>query len=343
MQVAQDRAIAFVKAVSRIGLDHPRAIHIAGHATLCSSPEDRAVFDDVVSAWFAGLDDDRRPHQLRAIRDGGMNAERHEGDTDHVLVQRTVVASSIERLRHRDIADLDDDERAAFRTIVEQIVPTLPRRTSRRCRPSRRGVFDARRTLRAELKHHGEPGEIRRQRSTSRPRRLLFLIDISGSMEPYADALLRLAHRYAFATSTVGVYTIGTRVTSITRALRIRDTERALAAMAEIVPDWSGGTRLGEAFGSFLGQAGERNLARGAVVVVLSDGWEQGDCHVLGTQAALMSRLANRVVWVNPQRGKPGYEPVQRGIVAVLPYVDDFVSGHSLAAFLELREVLANA
>ncbi len=162
-------------------------------------------------------------------------------------------------------------------------------------------------------------------------------------MEPYADALVRLAHRYTSAASTVGVYTIGTRVTSITRALRIRDTERALAAMAEIVPDWSGGTRLGEAIRTFLSQPGERHLARGAVVAVFSDGWEQGDCSVLGEQAALMGRLASRVVWVNPQRGKPGYEPVQRGIVAVLPHVDDFVSGHSLATFLELREVLANA
>jgi len=129
----------------------------------------------------------------------------------------------------------------------------------------------------------------------------------------------------------------------VTRALRARDRERALAAAGEAVPDWSGGTRLGETLRAFLDRWGQRGMARGAVVVVFSDGWERGDATVLGEQVARLHRIAHRVVWVNPHRGKPGYQPLQSGIVAVLPHVDDFLAGHSLATFGMLVKVIADA
>ncbi len=139
------------------------------------------------------------------------------------------------------------------------------------------------------------------------------------------------------------VFTIGTRLTHLTRALRSHDTERALVAAGETVPDWSGGTRLGESLRIFLDRWGRRGMARGAVVVVFSDGWERGDAELLGVQMRRLRRVAHRVVWVNPHRGKDGYEPVQAGILAVLPHVDDFLAGHSLATFSELVEVVARA
>ncbi len=139
------------------------------------------------------------------------------------------------------------------------------------------------------------------------------------------------------------MFTVGTRLTRVTRAMRMRDPERAIVAAGETVPDWSGGTRLGETLRIFLDRWGQRGLARGAVVVVFSDGWERGDAALLGEQMRRLHRIAHRVVWVNPHVGKDGYLPVQQGIVAALPYVDDLVAGHSLATFADLIEVVAHA
>jgi uncharacterized protein with von Willebrand factor type A (vWA) domain len=193
----------------------------------------------------------------------------------------------------------------------------------------------------------GEPGEIAWRRRGVRPRRVVLLVDVSGSMSGYADALLRLAHRFTQVGRTSGgvveTFTVGTRLTHLTRAMRIGDPERALIAAGETVPDWSGGTRLGETLRFFLDRWGQRGMARGAVVVVFSDGWERGDPTLLGEQMARLQRVAHRVVWVNPHRGKAGYEPVQQGVLAALPHCDDFVAGHSLATFAELAEVISRA
>jgi len=164
-------------------------------------------------------------------------------------------------------------------------------------------------------------------------------------------ALLWLAHRFVVAggvstsstTRAVEVFTIGTRLTRVTPAMRLRDVDRAIVAAGETVPDWSGGTRLGETLRIFLDRWGQRGLARGAVVVIFSDGWERGDTALLGEQMRRLHGLAHRVVWVNPHVGKDGYQPVQAGIVAALAHVDDFVAGHSMATFAELVEVVGDA
>ena len=224
--------------------------------------------------------------------------------------------------------------------------PRPPRRRTSRHQRWHRGTVDAPRTLRASLRRMGEPADIAWRRRGNKPRRVVLLVDVSGSMSGYADALLRLAHRFTQAAPPGGVvetFTVGTRLTHLTRALRGKDAERALVAAGETVPDWSGGTRLGETLQIFLDRWGQRGLARGAVVVVFSDGWERGDPALLAEQMARLQRIAHRVVWVNPHRGKHGYEPVQQGVVAVLPHVDDFVAGHSLATYAELVEVVARA
>ena len=162
-------------------------------------------------------------------------------------------------------------------------------------------------------------------------------------MSAYADSLLRLAHVWCRSGAPVEVFTLGTRLTHVTRALRSPDADRAIVAAGEVVPDWSGGTRLGENLRVFLDRWGQRGLGRGAVVVVFSDGWERGDPALLGEQMRRLSRIAHRVVWVNPHRGKAGYEPVQAGVVAALPWCQDFVAGHSLATFERVAEVIADA
>ncbi|MFC7575053.1 VWA domain-containing protein [Klenkia terrae] len=173
---------------------------------------------------------------------------------------------------------------------------------------------------------------------------MVLLVDVSGSMSPYADALLRVAHAAARARpASTEVFTIGTRLTRVTREMRLRDPDKALAASGHAIPDWSGGTRIGEVLKAFLDRWGQRGTARGAVVVVCSDGWERGGTELLGEQMARLHRLAHSVVWVNPHKGRAGYEPLTGGMQAALPAVDHFVAGHSLAAFEELAGVIENA
>ncbi|EWS99786.1 von Willebrand factor A, partial [Intrasporangium oryzae NRRL B-24470] len=234
-------------------------------------------------------------------------------------------------------------ERAELARLFSRLHPEPPSRLARRRVRARSGPVDGRATLREQLRRMGEPGRIRHRRRSTRPRRVVLLIDVSGSMSAYADSLLRLAHAFVQASPSVEVFTMGTRLTHVTRALRERDPDRALLAAGQVVPDWSGGTRLGEAIGAFLDRWGRRGMARGAVVVVFSDGWEREGPELLGEQMRRLKALSHRVVWSNPHRGKIGYAPVQQGIIAALPYVDDFVAGHSLAAFEELIEVVARA
>jgi uncharacterized protein with von Willebrand factor type A (vWA) domain len=222
--------------------------------------------------------------------------------------------------------------------------PRAPRRRTARHRAWHRGDVDASRTLRHSLRRLGEPAEIAWRRRGTRPRRVVLLLDVSGSMSSSADALLRLAHRFVVASpGDVEVFTVGTRITHVTRAMRQRDPDRAIVAAGQTVPDWSGGTRLGETLRFFLDRWGQRGMARGAVVVIFSDGWERGAPELLAAQMARLHRIAHRVVWVNPHRGKAVYEPVQQGVLAALPHVDDFVAGHSLATFADLTELVSRA
>jgi hypothetical protein len=190
----------------------------------------------------------------------------------------------------------------------------------------------------------GEPGRLQRRRNGVRPRRVVLLVDVSGSMAPYADALLRFAHVVVRRQPTAAeVFTIGTRLSRVTRALRLADPDVALRAASDVIPDFSGGTRLGEVLQIFSDRWGQRGMARGAVVVIFSDGWERGSAELLAEQVQRLRRLARQLVWVNPHKGKDGYLPVQTGVVAVLPHVDAFVAGHSLASIEQLLEVIRDA
>jgi uncharacterized protein with von Willebrand factor type A (vWA) domain len=351
--VTQDRTRAYLEATALVGLDYQRATYWAGRATLCSGPDDLDRYDQVFTAWFLGSEappprsnrDERTVSQAALDNEeGGGSGEDLDEDTLNAM------ASEAEVLRHRDIGEMQPAEKARLTAMFETLRPRSPRRTANRRTPWRRGDVDAQRTLRQMLRRMGEPGEIAWRRRATRPRRVVMLVDVSGSMSGYADALLRLAHRFSHPgrgaptrPGGVEVFTVGTRLTRVTRAMRMRDPERAIVAAGETVPDWSGGTRLGENLRMFMDRWGQRGLARGAVVVVFSDGWERGEAELLGEQMRRLRRVAHRVVWVNPHVGKDGYLPVQQGIVAALPHVDDLVAGHSLATFADLIEVVARA
>ncbi|HEX3792688.1 MAG TPA: VWA domain-containing protein, partial [Pseudonocardiaceae bacterium] len=216
-----------------------------------------------------------------------------------------------------------------------------PRRRAVRYRPGGRDRLDPRRTMRSLIAAGGEPIRLNYTQRSHRPRKVVLLLDVSGSMQPYADALLRFAHAVVRRTpASTEVFTIGTRLTRLSRQLRHRDPEAALIAAAHAVPDYAGGTRLGDGVKAFLDRWGQRGIARQAMVVVFSDGWERGDPALLGQQMGRLRRLAKAVFWVNPHAGHTGYRPVQSGVAAAMPHVDRLLAGHSLDTLeLLLREI----
>lgn len=348
--VTPDRTAAFLTAAAEVGAGSREGVYWAGRATLCGEPDHLPTFDRVFEAWFAGdvARPGRRPASpARVTPMASLTGTPQRPRTEQPDVVRAA-ASEAEVLRHRDVAELSAAERAELSRAFASLTVGLPRRRGVRRRPTGRGELDARRTLREQLRRAGEVGPVRWRRRTTRARRVVLLVDVSGSMSAYADALLRLSHRVLRSgmsgSGRVEVFTIGTRLTRLTPALRAhRDPEAALRAAGDLVPDWSGGTRLGEVLQAFADRWGQRGLARGAVLVICSDGWERGDVAPLAEQVERLRRLSHRLVWVNPHRGKAGYAPVQQGIAAVLPHVDDFVAGHSLAAFEQVLEVVRRA
>jgi len=345
--VTPDRAQSYLDAVALVGLDDQRGTYWAGRATLCAGPDDLPRYDQVFDAWFTGRESlpRTRVSEPPPLRAAAMVDDSGEVDGDGDLELARAAASSIEVLRHRDVAGLSASEKRRLDAMFSTLQVRPPVRTTARHEHWRRGSVDGSATLRRSLRQLGEPAPIAWRRRRSRARRVVLLVDVSGSMSEYADALLRVAHRISngSAPGAVEVFTLGTRLTRISRAMRLHDPERAIVAAGETVPDWSGGTRLGETLRGFLDRWGARGLARGAVVVVMSDGWERGDPRLLADQMARLHRLAHTVVWVNPHRGKAGYQPLQQGVLAVLPHTDHFLAGHTLATYSALLEVIADA
>lgn len=351
LAVTPDRAQTYLRALSLVGVDDRAATYAAGRATLCSGPGDLDVYAQVFESWFLTGQSDAvaraRPEQSLTQADltedsAAGDALEHDSADDETL---RAMASEVEVLRHRDIAELSASEKARLAGLFATLHPRPPRRSAHRRTGWHRGDIDTHRTLRRTLARMGEPGDIAWQRRGTRARRVVLLVDVSGSMSAYADALLRLAHAFVVSSvpGRVEVFTLGTRLTHVTSAMLKRDASRAIIAAGQTVPDWSGGTRLGETLKIFLDRWGQRGMARGSVVVMFSDGWERGDADLLAEQMRRLHRLAHSVVWVNPHRGKAGYQPVQQGIVAALPFVDEFLAGHSMRTFADLVEVVADA
>ena len=354
VDASPQRVQAYLTALEELGAADRRAVYWAGRVTLCGDPDDLERYDRVFTAFFAGTTAATRAVSRRRIHIGADAVGTTAGagpqpDGDETPL-RTVTrqASAIEALRHRDIADLSAHEQAELaRLLAAFSLPGETRRTRRRV-PMRRGDLDRRRTVRRMLAAGGEPGPMAREGPRVRPRRVVLLVDVSGSMAGYADALLRFAHaasrRHGGAVGgAVEVFTLGTRLTRITTALTHRDPDTAMRAVSAAIPDWEGGTRLGSTVRDFLDRWGQRGVARGAVVVVLSDGWETGEVTELGEQMARLARLAHRVVWANPRAGRAGFTPTAGGMAAALPHCDQLVEGHSLAALEHLARVVAGA
>jgi len=346
-----DSVLTFTEALGTLGVDARESVYWAGRATLVHRPEDIATYDRAFAAFWeqrlamGGAEPEPElVHLTIAVDDGPDDAE---SDADEAEAGEepdiTLRFSRTEVLRHRDFAAYNAAELHEAQQLMADLRLAGSLRRSRRLVRSRRnrGRIDLRRTVRTALRAEGEAIRTLHLEPGTRPRRLILLIDISGSMETYARALLRFVHAAVAGRQKVEAFAIGTRLTRMTRELGSRDPDVALRKAGERVLDWSGGTRLGDGLRQFNDEWGVRGLARGAIVVVLSDGWDRGDPGVLGEQMARLSRVAHRIIWVNPLKVTPGYAPLARGMAAALPYVDAFVEGHSLAALQELAEEIS--
>jgi uncharacterized protein len=351
LDVPVDTVVTFTHALGETGIDRRRDVYWAGRATLVRRHEDIALFDRAFAAFWDRTDGMRvelakEAEQITLALD---DDDESDGDGDGDAVERdeptiTVRFSVHESLQHKDFGDYSPTELAEAHQLMSQWRFVGAPRSSRRRRPSHRPTdrLDVRRTVRASLRSGGEPMRRHHLRVGERPRRLVLLLDVSGSMEPYARALVRFVHAAVVGRRKVEAFTLGTRLTRITRELSSRDPDLALDRAASSVADWSGGTRLGDGIRRFNDEWGQRGMARGAIVVVLSDGWDRGDPAVMAEQMQRLARVAYRIVWVNPLRATPGYAPLARGMAAALPYVDDFIDGHSLDAIERLAACISD-
>jgi uncharacterized protein with von Willebrand factor type A (vWA) domain len=251
-------------------------------------------------------------------------------------------ATDQERLAERDFASLEEEELRALRALMRDLALAPPVRRVRRLRRDPHGSrLDVRATLRVSYRTGGDPSRRVLRRRLERRRRLVLLCDISGSMEPYTRAFLQLLHA-AVGGANAEAFVFATRLTRLTVALRGRQPDLAIERAAAAARDWSSGTRLGEALRRFNDVYGRRGMARGAVVVILSDGWERGDPTLVAREMARLRRLAFRIVWVNPRKAGRDFAPLVGGMAAALPYCDAFVSGHNLRALTAVAEAIAD-
>ena len=339
--------ITFVAALGCVGVDSRAKVYWSGRATLIHRPEDIDVYEAVFTRFWEGIDPmgllPPPPVQQVTLAfddlDGDGGADDDGDDADTIAVRY----SPYELLRDKDFADCTSDELAELAQLMTRLRLGGPMRRSRRLRPVRqtRGRPDLRRTVRRALQAGGEPISRSFRRPGEQPRRLVLLLDVSGSMESYARALLRFVHAAVVARRRVEAFALGTRLTRLTRELSTRDPDSAFDRVSGAVKDWSGGTRLGEAIGVFCDLWGVRGMARGAVVVILSDGWDRGEPTAMTEHMARLGRVAHKVIWVNPLKATPGYAPLAQGMAAALPFVDEFVEGHSLASLEELADRVA--
>jgi uncharacterized protein len=321
----------------------PANLYWAGRITLASSPAELDVYDRTFAEFFGGWEVPRGVLANPLIRQRAIASEEgSSSDSGEALDEFTVgLASTMEMLRTKRFEECTDAELASVAKLIQSMRFSAPLRQSRRWRAAERGAPDIRRMARRAFRSGGEPVKRAWRKRQRRPRRLVLILDVSGSMAAYSRALLALAHAAIRADGHWEAFCFGTRLTRITRALATNDHEVALAQAAAEVVDWEGGTRIGESLKRFLRDYGHGGMARGAIVVICSDGLEVGDPELLAEQMAQLSRLAHRVLWLNPLKADPAYEPLARGMKAALPFVDIFLSGHDLSSLDHLGQALS--
>ena len=370
LPVGPGRSERFAAAVALVRPPNRRDLFSCALATLVSSKDHADILRAVFTEVFGPLEQEGLPaglpgpspgptgppelqaqqaesadgtkSRLDIISSAAENSDDEEPDSEDQQILRPYLGSAIERLAGTDFAELSDTELAQLAAAMRRITLAVPNRRSRR-RDTRRGGrrIDVRSTLRQARRTGGHAFRLIGEEPAERPRRLVVLCDISGSMEPYARAMIQLLYCAAGGASAE-VFSFATRLTRLTTALARTTPAAAIARAAQAAPDWHGGTRLGEALKEFNDRYGRRGMARGAVVLIISDGWDTGDPEIVRREMRRLSLVAFRIVWMNPRTKSASYEPLAGGMAAAWPYCDAVVSGHTLEAVSHLAAALAD-
>jgi uncharacterized protein with von Willebrand factor type A (vWA) domain len=365
--VTPGRSAEFAQALTLVRPVSRRRLYWTARAVFVSDPSQVPAFDAVFSSVFGrrAAPEEEAPEERRKVaappderpasdrvateaqdeRMGVPSTLPRERDEEEDAAEAEIplaLASDEELLRRKSFDALEAHELAEVYRLMSRLQLAAPTRRTRRYEKGRRGgQIDLRRTLRASLRTGGDPMRLSRRHRRVTRRRLVMLCDISGSMEPYARAYLQFLTCAAGSGPNAEAFVFATRLTRLTRALASRSPERAIQRAAAAAPDWSSGTRIGDALREFNDRHGRRGMARGAVVVILSDGWERGDPKLVEREMARLARLAHRIVWVNPRVGADEFAVRSGGMRAALPYCDAFVSGHTFDALDEVVEAIA--
>jgi uncharacterized protein with von Willebrand factor type A (vWA) domain len=366
VDVSTRQVLDLVEALEHVPIGSRSDFYNTCRALLVNRREDFLVFDQAFHVLWHSEDGEAeegggpaegdRARRLRLpsrelgsdSREGGggqraPGESKGEGEEEESSLTPIMAHSPDEVLRHKDFGEMTWEEIQAAKQAMASLEWKLGERRTRRLRPSHKGRLNLRRVIRDNLRHGGEPIRLSFRQRVYRPRALVILCDVSGSMERYSRMLLHFVHAltHGLKATNVEVFTFGTRLTRITRHLRYKDVDESLDEVGTAVGDWSGGTRIGEALRTFNFQWARRVLGRGAVVLVISDGWDRGDLSLLAQEIHRLQRAAYRLIWLSPLLGSDEYRPVQRGIATVMPCVDDFLPVHNLASLDQLARVLS--
>lgn len=356
VEVTPAQMLDFVAALEVVDLRRREDVQESARAIFVNRREELALFDEAFELFWRARPTSQMPpmdlgkllkkrpaaeEQYRLIsRTGGEGQPRQ--DDDEPFVDKLFAASEREVLRHKDFARMSDYELAQVKQMMQELPWQPPLRRTHRRQPDSRGrQLDLRRTFRANLRHGGEVLRLAHRQRTSKRRRLVVLCDISGSMDRYARVLLQFIYGLSRSLDQVEAFVFSTRLTRITRPLQRREINEAVDEAAKNVHDWAGGTRIGDALHTFNFDWGRRVLGQGAVVMIISDGWDRGDPARLDAEMDRLQRSCHRLIWLNPLLGSPTYQPLTRGIQAALPHVDDFLPVHNLVSLEQLAASLA--
>jgi uncharacterized protein len=357
VNVSPGQMLELIRALDHVPITDREGFKDTCRALLVMRREDVVLFEQAFAFYWRRRgqgqgeeqvllpDSGIQPHKLRRPRKKNEDGDKEPPPPPEQQTEELVVLtySAVERLRHKDFADFSWEEVQMCKTLLKNLEWRVDQRPTRRRKAARRGRrLDMRRVMRANMRYGGEPLELLWREIKTEQRPLVVLCDISGSMERYSRVLLQFVHTMSSGLRDVESFVFGTRLTRITRQLRHKDIDDAIKDVTKQVVDWSGGTRIGDAIKEFNYRWARRVLGRGAVVMIISDGWDRGDTSLLSKEMDRLQRSCHRLIWLNPLLGATGYEPLTKGIQAALPFVDDFLPVHNLVALEQLGAVLSS-
>jgi uncharacterized protein with von Willebrand factor type A (vWA) domain len=352
MVIGSDDVITYLSAISVLNANDIMDVYWSGRATLVRKKDSVPLYNKRFQAFFLDISDnepDARKVKLKSSANAGATLEvpnTEQGLPGEVIEDETrlgYMASAADISRHKAFADCTDEELNRFRKLISMLKVSPPKRRTYRTQSTPKGkVLDMRRMARETMRSLGEPKDLMFIKRKEKLRSIVFILDVSGSMADYSRNLLQLAYSARRANTKVEVFCFGTRLTRITKSIDKRTPDEAMRLAGESVLDWDGGTRIGDAITAFVKESRRSRLGRGAIVVICSDGLDQGEPQVLDKSMQTLSRLAHRVVWVNPHKGdNEDYKPNTIGMIIADPYIDKIYSGHNYKSLEEFARELS--